>query len=69
MAVENGGSGKHRPQWLVPLLVATSILIVMAVGAYLLYGRELFQRPLLVAAVVIAWLGALVGIGIGKEPG
>ena len=68
MAVENDGNEKHRPRWFVPLLVATSILIVMAVGAYLLYGRELFQRPFLVAAVVIAWLGALVGISIGGEP-
>ena len=60
---------KHRPRWLVGLLIATSVLVIMAVGAYLLLGRELFQRPLLIVAVVIAWLGALVGISIGSEPG
>ena len=53
---------KHRPRWLVGLLIATSLLIIMAVGAYFLFGRELFQRPFLIVAVVIAWLGALVGI-------
>ena len=61
--------GRHRPRWLVGLLIAASVLIIVAVGAYLLFGRELFQRPFLIAAVVIAWLGALVGISIGSEPG
>ena len=60
---------KHRPGWLVGLLIATVVLIIVAVAAYLLFGRELFQRPFLIAAVVIAWLGALVGISIGSEPG
>jgi hypothetical protein len=50
---------------LVALLVATTILIVMAVGAYVFYGRVLFQRPLLIIALVIAWLGTLVGLSIG----
>ena len=60
---------KRRPRWLVGLLLATSLLIIMAVGACFVFGRELFQRPLLVVAVVIAWLGALVGISIGSDPG
>jgi hypothetical protein len=41
----------------------------MAVGAYFLLGRELFQRPFLIVAVVVAWLGALVGITIGGDTG
>jgi uncharacterized membrane protein len=69
MSAENHRSEKSRPRWLVPALVATSILIIMAVGAYVLYGRELLQRPFLALAVVIAWLGALVGISIGSDPG
>lgn len=60
---------EQRPRWLVGLLVATVILIIIAVGAYLMFGRELFQRPFLLAAVVIAWLGALVGVSIGNESG
>ena len=56
-----------RPRWLVGLLVATVVLIIVAVGAYLMFGRELFQRPFLMVAVVIAWLGALVGVSIGNE--
>ena len=60
---------RHRPRWLVGLLIAASVLIIVTVGADLLFGRELFQRPFLIAAVVIAWLGALVGISIGSEPG
>ena len=58
---------KHGPRWLVGLLIATTLLVVMMVGAYILYGRELFQRPFLAAAVAIAWLGALVGITIGSD--
>jgi small-conductance mechanosensitive channel len=69
MSGEGKGSGQGRPRWLVPALVATSLLIVLAVGAYLVFGRELFQRPVLAIAVVAAWLGALVGIGIGSETG
>jgi hypothetical protein len=69
MDIESKGNAKHRPRWLVPVLVAASILIVLVIGAYLLFGRELFQRPFLAVAVVIAWLGALVGITVGSEPG
>jgi hypothetical protein len=60
-------SQNHRPRWLAGLLVASSVLIIVALGAYVLFGRELLQRPFLIAAVVIAWLGALVGISIGNE--
>jgi len=69
MGIENKGNRRHTPPWLVRLLMATSLLVIMALGAYLLYGRELFQRPFLAVAVVIAWLGALVGISIGSESG
>ncbi len=63
----DAGHAWHRPRWLVGLFVAVSVLIIVAVAAYLMFGRELFQRPFLVVAVVIAWLGALVGISIGNE--
>ena len=69
MSTESKGSEQGKPRWLVPALVATSLLIVLAVGAYLVFGRELFQRPFLAIAVLIAWLGALVGISIGSDPG
>ena len=61
-------SGKQRPRWLIALLLATSLLVIMAVGAYFAFGRELFQRPFLIVAVLVAWLGALVGITIGSDP-
>ncbi len=64
MPIENEGSERRRPRWLVGLLIATSLLIIMAVGAYFMFGRELFQRPFLLVAVVIAWLGAVVGISL-----
>jgi anti-sigma-K factor RskA len=69
MLTESRGNERSRPRWLVPILVASSLLIVMAVGAYLLFGRELFQRPFLAIALVIAWLGALVGVSIGGDSG
>ena len=62
-------NGRQRPRWLIALLLATSLLVIIAVGAYFALGRELFQRPFLIVAVVVAWLGALVGITIGNNPG
>jgi hypothetical protein len=62
-------NGRQRPRWLIGLLLATSLLVIIAVGAYFALGRELFQRPFLIVAVVVAWLGALVGITIGSDPG
>lgn len=47
MGIENKGNQRHMPPWLVRLLIATSLLVIMALGAYHLYGRELFQRPFL----------------------
>jgi hypothetical protein len=61
-------NGRQRPRWLIVLLLATSLLVIMAVGAYFWLGRELLQRPFLIVAVVVAWLGALVGITIGSDP-
>jgi hypothetical protein len=69
MSTGSKGVEQGKPRWLVPALVATSLLISLAIGAYLVFGRELFQRPLLAIAVVSAWLGALVGITIGSDPG
>jgi hypothetical protein len=69
MATENDDSRKHRPRWLVGLLMAAALLVILALGAHVLYGRELFQRPFLAISVVIAWLGTLVGVGIGSDPG
>ncbi|HSR31052.1 MAG TPA: hypothetical protein VLY63_10845 [Anaerolineae bacterium] len=60
---------KHRPRWMIGFLIATSLLAIMAVGAYLIFGRELFQRPFLILAVVIAWYGALVGLSVGGGRG
>ena len=59
----------RRSRWLIALLMATGLLVIMAVGAYFLLGRELFQRPFLVVAVLVAWLGALVGLSLGSDPG
>lgn len=69
MPTDSTNDEKSRPRWLLPALAATGLLIVTAVGAYLLYGRELFQQLLLAIAVVVAWLGAQVGISIGSDPG
>ena len=60
---------KHRPRWLIGLVIASIVLVIVAVGAYFIFGRELLQRPFLIVAVLVAWLGALVGITIGSDPG
>jgi hypothetical protein len=63
----DGERETHRPRWLVGLLLATSLLLFVAVAAYFALGRELFQRPFLIVVVVSAWLGALVGISVGHR--
>lgn len=44
-------------------------LAVIVGGAVFLYGSDVIEHPLLAVFILLAWLGALAGIGIGSDPG
>lgn len=71
MGIENRGNENHRPRWLVGLLIATALLVIMALGAYFLYGGEPFQRPFVAIAVVMAgsvrWSGSASAASLAKQ--
>jgi hypothetical protein len=69
MSDNNESSKKSRPPWLVNVVVALSILIVIIAVVAFLYGKEVIERPILGLFLLLAWLGALVGLAIPSGPG
>lgn len=59
---------KSKPPWLVTVVVGMSILIVTLGVAAFLYGREVIERPILAFFILLAWVGALVGLNIPGGP-
>jgi hypothetical protein len=66
MPEEKDSEKKSRPPWLTNVVVAISVLLVMLAVVAILYGRDVIERPILALFVLLAWLGALVGL---KVPG
>jgi hypothetical protein len=54
-------------RWVIITFVALTILIVLFGLAFLVSGREVVQRPLLVIAVVLIWFGTLGGIVVSRR--
>lgn len=46
---------------------ALTLLIVLFGLAYLVSGREIIERPILAFFLVLAWLGLLSGIALGRS--
>ena len=55
------------PRWLVWGFVALTVLIILLVLAFLVSGREIIERPVLIIFVLLAWLGTLGGIALGRS--
>ena len=55
-----------RTRWVIIAFVALTILIVLFGLAFLVSGREVIQRPLLVIAILLAWFGVLGGIVVSR---
>lgn len=55
------------PRWLVWGFFALTILIVLLGLAYLVSGREIIERPVLIIFLLFAWLGLLAGIALGRS--
>jgi len=56
-----------RPRWQLAVFIAISLLIIIFGFAFLLSGKEIIERPILVLFVFLAWFGALVGITVGSS--
>ena len=57
--------GKSR--WLAWGFIALTVLIILFGFAFLVSGREIIERPVLIIFVLLAWLGALGGIALGRS--
>ena len=57
--------GKAR--WLLMAFAALTILIILFSLAFLVSGREIIERPLLIIFILFAWFGALAGIALGRS--
>jgi hypothetical protein len=64
MPQEKENDRKGRPPWLTDVVIAISVLIVMLAVVAILYGRDVIERPILVLFILLAWLGALVGLKV-----
>ena len=62
---ETSKPGKTR--WAVYALVALTILLILFGLAFLVSGREVIERPLLIFFLLLAWLGLLAGVALGRS--
>ena len=56
-----------RRRWIVIAFAAFTILIILLALAFLVSGREVIERPILVFFILLAWFGTLGGIAISRE--
>ena len=61
---EDNQSGQHTLVW---VFIAFTVLIILLGLGFLVSGREIIERPVLVIFLLCAWLGALVGIALGRS--
>jgi nitrate/nitrite transporter NarK len=54
-------------RWLVWGFVALTVLIILLGLAFLVSGREIIERPVLIIFLLFAWLGVLAGIALGRS--
>jgi predicted membrane channel-forming protein YqfA (hemolysin III family) len=67
MADNNPGKKQGKSRWAVLAFVAFTILIILFGFAFLISGREIIERPVLVFFLLLAWLGLLAGIALGRN--
>lgn len=56
-----------RTRWVITAFWALTILIILFGLAFLISGREVIQRPLLVVAILLAWFGVLGGVVVSRR--
>ncbi|UCD97485.1 MAG: hypothetical protein JSV42_10945 [Chloroflexota bacterium] len=58
---------RSKPNRLLVGFVALTILIILFGLAFLISGREVIERPVLVVFILFAWFGLLAGMAIGSS--
>lgn len=67
MADNSRSSEPGKVRWIVYAFTALTILIILFGLAFLVSGREIIERPILVVFLLLAWLGLLSGIALGRS--
>ena len=56
-----------KASWIIHVFAALTILIILFSLAFLVSGREIVERPILIFFLLLAWLGLLSGIALGRS--
>jgi hypothetical protein len=67
MADKSNINEPGKARWLFTAFVALTVLIILFGLAFLISGREIIEKPVLLIFVLFAWLGTLGGIAIGRS--
>ena len=67
MANNNQVNKPSKAHWISYAFAALTLLIVVFGLAYLISGREIIERPILIFFLLLAWLGLLSGIALGRS--
>lgn len=67
MADKKEGNKPGKMHWITYAFAALTILIVLFGLAYLISGREIIERPILIFFLLLAWMGLLSGIAVGRS--
>jgi protein-S-isoprenylcysteine O-methyltransferase Ste14 len=64
--VDNQSTKKSgKSHWAFYAFAALTVLIILFGLAFLVSGREIIERPILIFFLLLAWFGLLAGIALG----
>jgi len=67
MTNTNKTTNTGKTRLILEAFTALPILIILFALAFLISGREIIERPFLIGFLLLAWLGLLSGIAIGRS--
>lgn len=67
MTNSNKATNPGKTRLVFDAFAALTILIVVFALAFLISGREIIERPFLIGFLLLAWLGLLSGIALGRS--
>jgi protein-S-isoprenylcysteine O-methyltransferase Ste14 len=67
MSEKSKFSQPGKTRWIISAFVALTLLLILFGLAFLVSGREIIQRPVLVFFILLAWIGTLGGIVVGRR--
>jgi hypothetical protein len=67
MTNSNKATNPGKTRLVIDAFAALTILIVVFALAFLISGREIIERPFLIGFLLLAWLGILSGIALGRS--